>query len=87
MQHKPGSPRGSCGHCAQGCFSEAMWLGGKGQDHERQEEMSTAGLVSRPEQSPPASSSCQGAMGGPQQQDKDKVRGSLCFHAPLGVNI
>lgn len=28
--------------CSESSFSEAMWLGGKGQDHDSQEEMTTA---------------------------------------------
>lgn len=42
LQHKLGFPRASCDHRAQRSFSEAMWLGGKGQDHESQEEITTA---------------------------------------------
>lgn len=53
-----------------------LWLGGEGQDHERQGGMSTAGLVARPEQ-------VQGAMAAPHQQHKDQGRGPSCFHAPL----
>lgn len=57
-----------------------LWLGGEGQDHERQEEMTTAGLVPRPEQvTCTTASSCRGAMVAPHQQDKEKV-----FPCPTG---